>query len=340
MAALTINKQRRFVLLAAALGLLLGLAIAIGILKAHKAASGPRFLGSYTTNGFIQHPYLGYAPLANTKLSACKILAGDTLYCTQYTIDGQGRRALPHNPGALQHLLFFGCSFTYGEGVADNETFAARIAALCPTTQVHNYAYSGYGPQQMLAQLQFGHLGNGIEQPTGQLVYVLLPEHVYRAAGAPYYLQGWGSTSPHYALFGDSLVYYANHTAWRPIYTAWQRFLGWSGLGGLTTIAEPDYTTADIDLVVAIIEKSKQLYLQQFPQGEFWVFVPPFAGSIKLAALHNELLVALATAGIEVYNGQNIYPVVPPYIIIGDGHPSAEGHSKLAEVIHARMVCF
>lgn len=323
------KRERRFRWMAVGLGLLVGLLLVFGGLKIYQNAQAPHFLGTYEADGFEPHPYLGYAPKQGTVISSCKTLGGDTLYCAQYTIDAQGLRVMPQWPEAQAHLLFFGCSYTYGEGVNDTEAFTYQIAEKLPNHQAYNYGYSGYGPQQMLAQWQWGNIPQQVTQPEGLMVYTLLSEHVHRAAGAPYYLQSWGSSSPHYALVGDSLVYYPNHMAWRWWHTNWQRFLGWSGLGGLFTKVEP-YTADDVTLTVAILKKSKEYYLAAFPQGRFIVMVPP-------QQVDTTLLAAIKSAGIEVLDLSARYPLEAPYIIEGDGHPSPAGHRLLADSISTWM---
>lgn len=331
-ATLSNNNQRRFRLLALLLGLTVGLAVAVGVLRYYKAQQAPHFFGSYVLDGFEAHPYLGYAPKAGTMLNVCKIAGIDTLYCAQYVIDELGRRQMPQADTATGHVLLFGCSYTYGEGVNNEATFAYLLAEAKPNYQVYNYAYSGYGPQQLLAKLQYGQLTQEVPQPNGYLMYMLLPEHVSRAAGAPYYVQGWGSSSPHYALQNDSLVYYANHLAWRPVYTTWQRLLGWSGLGSVVTPVPKTYTAEEVALTIAILKNAETEYLALYPEGEFIVALPPV---ISAEANFKQLAAALNGAGIHVWDMHTSFPLQPPFAIPADGHPSAQGHQELAKVLAA-----
>ncbi len=324
------HKQRKFRLLATFMGLSIGLVIAIGLLKYYNAQHSPHFFGNYTLEGFMPHPKLGYAPKLDTKLNSCKTLGRDTLYCAMYTIDGHGRRIMPPADTASKHLLFFGCSYTYGEGVNDDQSFAYQIALSKPQYQVYNYAYSGYGPQQMLALMQFSNWQSDIKHSQGYLIYNLLPEHVFRAAGSPYYLQGWGSTAPHYKLDGDSLVYYANCYDWRPIYTGFHQFLGWSGLGSFVTEFPDHYNEGDVELTTAILVEAQRRYLEQFPHGKFVVAIPPVDGQeadfVKLAT-------NLTKAGIVCWDMHEEMTYGPPYIIPNDGHPNSEGHKELARLL-------
>lgn len=331
----TPRSQNRFRLAAMGLGLALGLLVVVVGVKWYHAGQSPKFLGNYKVDGFNPHPYLGYAPAPNTTITSCKVLDVDTLYCAQYTVDAQGRRLLPERFVAPYHFMLFGCSVTYGEGVNDNETFAHLLADAAPQYRVYNYAYSGYGPQHMLAQWQWGQIPLEVPETQGAMLYVLLPEHVHRAAGAPYFVQGWGSSSPHYAFGGDTLKYYPDHTAWRPVYTTWHRLLGWSGLGGLFGGTETNFTPQDVALTVAIISEAQERYLAAYPSGQFKVVIAPFVGH---DALYNALLQALSSENIGIVDASKAYPQEPPYTILHDGHPTALGHQAIFELLARELL--
>ncbi len=323
-------KPRLFQILAFLLGLMLSLLVGLGILRYYHNQKAPRFFGNYVVEGFVPHPYLGYAPTANAKLHSCKTINNDTVYCVQYTLDANGQRVVPVNDTASKHVLFFGCSFTYGEGVNDEETFAYRLGTQRADLQIHNYAYSGYGPQQMLAKLEYGRLHQYVTEPDGYLVYVLLPEHVYRASGEPYYIQGWGSSSPHYAFDADTLKYYESHMAWRPAYTSWHRFLGWSGLGSIFTQLPSVYEQTDINLTVAICVKAKEQYLSRFPNGRFVVAMFPVEQSEVEVG---QIMASLKDAGIEVWDLHTDLRMADRYTIPNDNHPSSEAHKEIARLL-------
>ena len=66
-----------------------------------------------------------------------------------------GQRLIPGKPDKdTTNLHFFGCSFTYGYGVDDDETFAAQTQATFSQLGVNNHAVIGYGTIQSLLQLK------------------------------------------------------------------------------------------------------------------------------------------------------------------------------------------
>jgi hypothetical protein len=70
-----------------------------------------------------------------------------------------GEREVPGVESAQQELLVLGCSFTYGFGVEDEDTFAARLQKELPDINLRNKAVIGYGTVQSYQQLQ-AHLAN------------------------------------------------------------------------------------------------------------------------------------------------------------------------------------
>lgn len=69
-----------------------------------------------------------------------------------------GQRKVPNlneiSDSSAGEIHFFGCSFTYGYGVNDEETFAAITQKEWPNYRVYNHAVSGYGTVHSLLQLQ------------------------------------------------------------------------------------------------------------------------------------------------------------------------------------------
>ena len=59
-----------------------------------------------------------------------------------------GTVSKPHN------VLVSGCSYTFGVGVADKETYVWRLNELCPEANFDNCGVSGYGPYRSLIRLR------------------------------------------------------------------------------------------------------------------------------------------------------------------------------------------
>jgi hypothetical protein len=67
----------------------------------------------------------------------------------------RGRREYAdEKPAGVTRVLVFGDSFTFGEGVSDDETYAHVLEELLPGVEVLNFGVHGYGHDQMLLYLE------------------------------------------------------------------------------------------------------------------------------------------------------------------------------------------
>lgn len=64
------------------------------------------------------------------------------------------REVVVPKPSGSKRILVFGDSFTFGEEVGDDETFAATLERLLPGVEVVNLGVHGYGHDQMLLHLR------------------------------------------------------------------------------------------------------------------------------------------------------------------------------------------
>lgn len=109
------------------------------------------------------------------------------LYDVTYSIDSNGNRLTPSHAGSKTRgnaILFLGDSYTFGEGLDDNETmpFYVQLSTNQPSV---NAGMHGYGAHQALYILEheptFRERTRGYHIKT--VVYRLLLDHVNRAAG-------------------------------------------------------------------------------------------------------------------------------------------------------------
>lgn len=115
------------------------------------------------------------------------------IFDVRYTFNDKGWRLLPPaNPGAQNDLLLFGCSFTFGYGLEDEQTWPWKLAALLgPDWDVENYSANAYSINHLLCMLEHGL----IEIPDGVNRYALflaIDHHLRRNEFFTY--------TPHYQL--------------------------------------------------------------------------------------------------------------------------------------------
>lgn len=118
---------------------------------------------------------------------------GRDLFDVKYTFNSDGWRIMPDgDPDAKNDLLLFGCSFTFGIGLEDEQTWPWKLAKLLGRDwQVDNYSAGGWSINHTLCMLEH-HL---IEKPGGANRYALflaIDHHLRRNEVFP--------STPHYEL--------------------------------------------------------------------------------------------------------------------------------------------
>jgi hypothetical protein len=97
------------------------------------------------------HPVRGWALRPN--LVDARVFKGKRLGSNSRGARGRREHLCPKPKGVFR-ILVFGDSFTFGEGVSDEETYAARLEERLPGAEVVNLGVHGYGHDQMLLYLK------------------------------------------------------------------------------------------------------------------------------------------------------------------------------------------
>src|SRR5262249_6162901 len=127
---------------------------------------------------------LGYAPVENSRLTARKFYGNELIYDVVYSIGPGGLRVVPSSKaGSAECMVFLGDSISFGEGVQDGQAFPNQLAQKSGGRYaIYNFAYSGYGPHQMLANLQAGRVKEMVPCEPAHFVYLAIVEHIPRVA--------------------------------------------------------------------------------------------------------------------------------------------------------------
>lgn len=274
-----------------------------------------------------------------------RYLNGNALFQAQYTTNAHGLRQMPFAERTdIPCILFFGGSFTFGWGVNDVETYPYQVALQTEGDyQVHNFAISAAGPQQMLQAIEQGFVAEviGACQPH-YIFYLTIPDHVVRAVGIPEY--SWHSAR--YILDDTGhLIQAGVHPA---PYDHWPyplRYIGWqldkSRIYKNLFLRPRAVTAQDFEVYLAIMQQSQQLLLEQYPTATFHILVwgseretSPFVQSLietfdeGPATLH-PLREALVTHPGQVWDQS---------FIIADGHPDAAAHADIAAYVVTTII--
>jgi hypothetical protein len=281
--------------------------------------------GTFLKTGHRGDPNLGDKPVPSTRKSHTHTLDGRTVYDVEYSIDAEGRRVTPQTNVAARtdFLVFFGCSYTFGEGLQDDETLPAQAAADAPGSHAYNYGFPGYGPHQMLAQLQGENLRAQVPEAHGIAVYTFIDHHVRRANGTSDALWGYLWDGPYFVVGGDgALVRHGGFRRDRPLRTFFDYLVSRSQTAQFFNRSFPPTTDAHVDLTVRIIAASRDQFAAQFGSDAFYVVIYP-RSKIDIAA-------RLQRAGVKVLDYSHLFDGRDGMFIENDGHPAAAGNRVLA----------
>ncbi|MGB3465371.1 MAG: hypothetical protein WBA74_08875 [Cyclobacteriaceae bacterium] len=156
-------------------------------------------------------------------------------------------------------LAVFGCSYTYGMGVNDKETFSAVLNQLSKQYRVSTYAVPGYGTVQGFMQLQrqvktgrkpaialFNFADFHLDRNAMSPAYRLHLSIGYKLAISDTESEMAESNFPYVSLTGDRLHWHSEQ--WSQLYTHWQGRETFALINLLQTISDR-YRTASIDKI-------------------------------------------------------------------------------------------
>jgi hypothetical protein len=302
---------------------------------------------------YVQDEVLGWAPQKGFAARAIKpgpagLFHGPegVLFDTTYTIDENGLRVAPpwRKEGSVGSILFFGCSFTFGEGLKDEQTLPYQVGVRTDGAyHIFNFGFEGYNPAQMLAALEHGIVSRLVDTPPRYAFYVALPVHVWRAAGRV----AWGWRAPHYALTGDGVVHQIGYFDLdkRSQPTLISRVAPWlikSATWRLIAYHDSPINGDDIDLYFAIVRHSQELLAAEYPGIEFHVILWPNQ-SPEQRSTYEKLRDGFRRMGFSLHLVEDILPGYTadrtPFILSSvDHHPSVLADRLIAQYIVTKVL--
>jgi hypothetical protein len=306
---------------------------------------------------FVRDDAFGMVPRKNFTATHVKTINSVPIYKTAYTMDENGLRISP--PFDVRtvrgSVLFFGCSFTIGEGVADKETMPYVTGLLTAGHYaIYNFGFHGYGPQQMLAALERGLAASVVKVPPKYIIYQAIPYHIERVAG----LMTWFPHAPRYRPTETGRVTaqgnfdtVSDETRYSEIERFW-RAQGEFGNAVSTTLRKSflynvlvsqfrSLSREDVQLFIDIVSQARDVAAVKYPDGQFHVilwdnmfhqqnflrFLPPILDGFR----DRHIRVHLISDIIPDYDGgvpNTLYELHPH-----DSHPNALTHHLIAEYV-------
>lgn len=99
-------------------------------------------------------------------------------------IDSNGNRLTPSQqvPSGAKKLAIYGCSFTYGTGLMDSETYSALLQQALPELRVINKGVGGHSSVQSLLRFRADIAENNVDMA----IFGVISDHRYRNFPHPY----------------------------------------------------------------------------------------------------------------------------------------------------------
>ncbi|SLN76845.1 SGNH/GDSL hydrolase family protein [Roseisalinus antarcticus] len=138
-------------------------------------------------------------------------------------IDRDGWRRVPNaTPAKGPRVGIYGCSFTYGTGLTDEETFAARLQDARPQVRILNRGIGGHGTTQNLLQLRRDIAQGAVDAA----VFAIISDHRFRNIAHPQRMRQYLSPDwyhlgveqvPVARLDADGRARIVYHPIWQPV---------------------------------------------------------------------------------------------------------------------------
>lgn len=127
---------------------------------------------------------VGSLPVPNTAIRFEEFLDSRLIVDVTYGIDISGLREISSTVQGRPHkVAFFGDSFMFGHGVEDDQTLPYYfVQEARGTVQGFNFAGEGWGPHQMLREIENGFV-RGVAGAPDLAIYEAIPDHLRRVAG-------------------------------------------------------------------------------------------------------------------------------------------------------------
>jgi hypothetical protein len=151
-----------------------------------------------TDGATVRRPVVGWGPQRAGRFHSEKTdpKTGALVYSADYTIDSNLMR-LTLSAETKPTIAFFGDSITFGVGLNDADTLPQRFAnSLDAKERVINLAFTGYGPQHFLREMETGLFDAAIGPQPRLFVFLTVPWHAERTSCKA----SWVVDAPRYVL--------------------------------------------------------------------------------------------------------------------------------------------
>lgn len=265
----------------------------------------------------------------------------ETIYDVQVNTDAFGRRITPRpkeNP-PIQTLLMMGDSYTFGEGVNNEESAPYILANLRPRSEVLNLGVAGGSPNQVLRELE---MSPSIRLDTVKnhrvvVVYTFMDHHLERLFCRSFCMKPeneWMHLGPYYELEDGEIKYMGYFDLDRPLINWIYQIANKSALfQHFGIVLPPRFGTDHFEFFGKLMLAIKTSAQKRFPGSEFYLAFYPGASSIYSAPLSK--VARDQSISVLDYSRLNHHMILDGQTIIyGDGHPTPRSHYLFAWLLN------
>jgi len=206
-------------------------------------------------------------------------LGDRVVFDVTYTVDEKGSRVTPATTkeSTGRDLVFFGCSFTFGEGLEDDETIPNQVAKRAPGWRVTNLAYPGQGPGHILARIEKPETINLFRGNEVKGVYVYIPSHIERVIGSMRITTTWARDFPYYDLSPMGEVEYrGTMRSGRPVLSRLYWWLSKEPILRYFDVDVPEpLTDRHIELTTRVVQEFRDRWIAGLDKTSFTVVIFP-----------------------------------------------------------------
>ena len=314
--------------------------LALTVFEGYRWQKSMSSIRSTQTKGSVsRHEVLGYAPNQDTEISHEKYHEEDEIYKVIYKIDNNGMRISPSvdETNLKGCVIFFGGSYTFGEGVNDDEAMPYQVGIKSEGKyRIYNFGFRGYGSHQMLASLQ-NKLVEGVVACDDKKVIAIfqtIPSHISRSAG----LSNWDANGPKYVLDADGeAVYSGKFGEDRSLKKRILNKLKKSYIYQHLVHNDMYLNSNEASMIyISIIKASRRRFETIYPGGSFHVICWHCGNTNPKEEYDWQWTMnQLRDNGFVLHPTENIFQDYGPQYVLSpyDFHPNAKAYQVLAEYV-------
>ena len=257
-----------------------------------------------------------------------------TKYRAHYRTDHYGRRMTP--AGEKKNILFLGCSFTFGQGVNDEETFPYLVGKKTGL-RTYNAGIPGASPTMVLKRIREDEFPGPVSDAETTVIFTVIPDHIMRTIGTMALFRSHSTSLTHYPyayLSGDELIvrdsFAGDPTLRKPFLYAFSR----TNFARAFSVDYPVLTKDHYHLIARVFKEMEAGLRRKYPRMKH--FVVSFFPAGNLRQQYRDLRDALVRENIRIFDFTFLH--APQFLdhsfsLKYDGHPGPVAYELYSDLL-------